>query len=365
MKDDPHIIIIGAGLIGLSCADSLTARGARVTVIERATAPMRGTSFANSGMIHPSQAWPWTDVKAPRQAARAVLELAKRSAPLIAATAQRLGLPMQNRAPGCLQMFRNTRSWEAAQSRYDSLGIAYRRQPIGGVLGDYPALFFPTDFSGNAYDYGAALADDLCARGVEIIFDTACRPLLRDGRVIGVTGSKGEIMTDHVILAAGPASDALARSVGLSLPLSPLKGYAVSYTMPAKLDIPKVPVMDAHSRSAVSVFGDVLRLSGTAGAPNAQTLLDIWAALIPGLADNLGAPITPIWQADRPMSDTGTPLIGRSSVPGLWVNTGHGPMGWTLCAGSGAVMADMIIDGQTAPEFSPQMVGMKKVSVSL
>lgn len=352
MTDGPKIVIIGGGLIGLSSADSLAAKGARVTIIERESAPMHGASFSNSGMVHPSQATPWTVVPDSMAAAKAVLDLARRSAPLIAAKARALSLPMTERPQGCLQMFRDRQSWEAAQARYEALGVHYRRQPIGGVLGDRPALFFPNDFSGNAFDYGTALSRDLRTRGVTFMTDNSAALIIDQGRVTGARVGTNTLTADHIVLTAGAQTGPLAASAGLRLPIESRAGFAVSYKKPDTLALPPVPVMDMASRSALTVFEDTLRLSGTMGEASEAALLATWAGLIPDLQQHLGEPTAPVWRGDRPMSLNGKPLIGRTSVPGLWVNAGHGPMGWTLCAGSGALLADMMIDGASDSRFS-------------
>ena len=349
MKDAPHIIIIGGGLIGLSTADALSLGGAKVTVIEARDRVMGGASFSNSGMVHLSQAHPWVSVIGVNgladNAAQSVLALAQYSAPLIMTKSKAMGLSMNHRAPGCLQIFPDVQSWTAAQDRYDGLGINYRRQPAGGVLGDKPALLFPDDTSGNAFDYGLALSKRLLKAGVAIMTGQGATLRLEKGRVIGVSIGDTHIDADHVILAAGADSAAVAAQAKLHLPIKAVAGYALTFLKADNLGLPDIPVMDFATRSCLTVFGNKVRLSGTVDQDSADCLLTIWDDLIPGLRDALGAPITPPWRGERPASLTGKPLIGRTGVPGLWVNTGHAHMGWTLCAGAGAVMADMILGG--------------------
>jgi D-amino-acid dehydrogenase len=365
MSHAPHIIIIGAGLIGLSTAGALAEKGARVTVIERGTSPMGGASYANSGMVHLSQASPWLSVIAGPQldpeAGTAVLDLARRSASLIAANAKRFDLPMTKRSAGCLQIFRNTDSWKWAQEHYDHLGVTYRRQPAGGVLGDRPALMFPDDRSGDAHAYGMALAASLSDRGVQIQTGKAAELLMEGACVRGVVVDGREIKADHIILAAGAQSGVLAKTANVDLPIKPVAGYSLTYLLPDGLNLPAVPVMDGQTRSCLTVFGNRVRLSGTVKADSADDLIAIWDDLIPGLSARLGAPITAPWRGERPMSLTGKPLIGRTAVPGLWINAGHAHMGWTLCAGSGALCADMVMDGAadarfSVPSLTPAMV---------
>lgn len=359
MEKKPHILVIGGGLIGLSSADSLHAAGAKVTVIEGRDRVMGGASFANSGMVHLSQAQPWLSVIggdhiAP-DAAQSVLSLAQSSAPLIAARADALGLPMNRRAAGCIQMFRDTQSWSAAQSRYDALGIEYRRGPVagfgGGALGEKPALFFDADRSGDACAYGRALAKDLLAKGVKIMTGRDAALVLEAGRVVGVSLGKETLRADNIVLCAGIQSAGIAAAAGLRLPIIPVAGYGLTFIKPDGIDLPAAPVMDYATRSCLTLFGHKLHLSGTVGQESADVLLDIWDGLIPDLRAAIGSPITPPWRGERPCSLTGKPLIGRSTLPGLWVNTGHAHMGWTLCAGAGALLCDMMLGGHVEARF--------------
>jgi len=137
-------------------------------------------------------------------------------------------------------------------------------------------------------------------------------PWVEEGRVVGVRLGNRDISARHTVLAAGMH-----------------------------------PVMEAGNCSAISIFGDVLRLSGTIGEASAEPLIQTWTKIAPRLVDALGEPLSAPWTGDRPVSLTGKPFIGRTALPGLWVNTAHGHMGWTLCAASGELLADMMVEGKT------------------
>lgn len=352
---DYDAVIIGAGLIGLSAADSLLNRGLSVCVSDIKAAPMGGASYCNSGMIHPSQAAPWAQLGLSPEMRLSVgadvLSLARRSADLITARAKALGLAQTQRASGCLQIFDTQTAWKAAYAHCDALGIAYQRRPAGVLFSDRPALFFPGDHSGNAHDYGMALAADIAARGADILSGEGAAPWLEGGRVVGARLGSRDIRARYTVLAAGMQSQRLAARAGLTLPIKRAAGWAVNYAKPKDIELPDYPVMDAGHCSALSVFGDTLRLSGTLGEANADKLIQIWTDIAPALMAELGTPLTEPWTGDRPVSLTGKPFIGRSALPGLWVNTGHGHMGWTLCAGSGELLADMIVDGVSDERF--------------
>lgn len=354
------VAIIGAGLIGLSSADALSRRGLKVLVADIANQVMQGTSFCNSGMIHPSQSWPWAQLElsgdARLSAARDVASLAADSAAILKSRAAELGLPQSRRSAGCLQLFRDDQARDKACSGFEAIGIAYERRSAGALFSDRPAVFFQGDASGNSYDYGGALADDLRARGVDIALGQGAALWQEEGRVIGLRLGNRDIAATDVIMAAGMQSARLASWAGLTLPMKRAVGWAVNFARPvlepSGFDLPAYPVMEVGFCAALTVFEDTVRLSGTIDLPDERGLLSLWGNIAPELMQCLDAPIGAPWRGERPMSLTGKPFIGRSSVPGLWLNTAHGHMGWTLCAGSAELLARMIADGESDERFA-------------
>lgn len=362
MDDYPHILIIGAGLIGLSVADSLLSRGAEVTIIERHDGAGFGTSFSNSGMIHPSQSAPWiingvTDHLTTVEqsgAAKDVFELSKRSAPIIRMRLKALGLQSAHRPPGVLQIFDDTVTRGRIHARYIDIGVATAIRSAGPYP-DKPNLFFPDDRSGNAHEYCQALAKNVIKRGGVIVTNAEQLELRKSSGPIQTikfthNGEGKEITGDHIVLAAGPQSAEIGKQVGLDIPVLAVDGYALNFKRP-HMDLPSVPVMHYESHSAFTVFENHVRISGGHGLTDPEDLWLIWQDIAPRLVKALGVPVS-AWTGERPMSLTGKPFIGRTNVPNLWVNTGHGHMGWTLCAGSGDLMADMILDGVSDPRFA-------------
>jgi len=194
-----------------------------------------------------------------------------------------------------------------------------------------PSLYFPQDGFGDAYRYCRALEKSLTTpslsrsqqdgRGtVRFIYGVKnTRLIMRGDNVRGVTFDQNEIKADHVVIAAGAKSPEIARQLGIRLPITAIRGFAVNFMRP-NIVLPMAPVMHAASHSALSQFSDHVRLSGTVNA--------------------------------SPVSQDGTPYIGRTAIPRLWVNAGHGHMGWTLSAGSGNLLAKMLIEGYSDTRFS-------------
>ena len=353
MQNGLNILIIGAGLIGLSAADALMARGCNVTVVDARSGPARGTSYANSGMIHPSQSRPWlydNDNVLDLAAFKAVHALALTSKTLLQDKMLTLGLFKDHPVPGCYKIYDDMTSARLAQKRYIEDGVMSRAvMDVEATLG-HSALYFEGDMWGNARDYALALENDLKSRGAVFIYDA---PNLRvRGGDQGVTAQlRGHIFqTDHVVVAAGPQSPNLLAQLGLTLPMKTVRGFAVNFGRP-DMPLPFAPLMDAKTHSAMTVYKDHLRVSGTVNEDSARPLLQRWCELAPDIMRAL-SPAKEIWSGLRPMSKVGRPYIGPTSVEGLWVNSAHGHMGWTLCAGSGELLARMIVDGETDERFA-------------
>ena len=353
MQSGLNILIIGAGLIGLSSANALVTRGHRVTVVDARSGPSQGTSYANSGMVHPSQAQPWLfdgDAMMEEAAFKAVYELAERSKLLLQDKLLDLGLYTDHPVPGCYKLYDDIASARLAQKHYFDKGVMSRAViDIEATLG-HSALYFEGDMWGNARDYALALEKDIKFCGAVFIYDAPDLRIRRGDQ--GVTAQmKGHIFhADHVIVAAGPQSPDVLKQVGINLPMKLLRGFAVNFERP-DISLPFAPLMDTKTHSAMTIFKDHLRLSGTVNEESARPLLQRWCELAPNIMSAL-KPATEIWSGLRPISKAGRPYIGPTSVKGLWVNTGHGHMGWTLSAGSGELIANMILDGVEDERFA-------------
>ncbi len=352
MTQHPHILIIGAGLIGIANARAFISRGAQVTLVEQKSAIGCGAGFANSGMIHPSQAWPWVQSglcdKAQLAAAQSIAKLARHAAKQTKARMAALSLVGQAREPGCFQIFDNEAARAAALARYNLIHI---KTEISQQF-SRPALYFPDDFSGDAYQWCRAEINALIADGLTLHLGEKLS-LIPDLVGFSVRLNGNIIKADHVIICAGHSVNTLLSPLNLSLPVIPIRGFALDFDAQG-LDLsslPKAPIMDAASRTALTRFDTTLRLSGTLGERSAAPLWQRWCRLIPDIMRRLPSPHQ-VWSGERPICALGRPVISQSPLKGLWVNGGHGHMGWTLALPSAALMARMILDGDAAHKFS-------------
>ena len=351
MTERPLILIIGGGLLGLASARACLDRGANIIVAERKTQTGHGAGFANSGMIHPSQSWPWMTQNlssdAQTTAAQNVALLAKNSRRLLESRMKELGLSDLNRVKGCNKIFNSAEARERAKRRYIKIDI----QAENTDCLNHPALYFPDDFSGSALAWSQAETKALVKDGAQIQTGVHVRLEKKQGRLKAYLNGTHQT-ADHIILCAGHQTGTLLTSLGLNLPITPVRGFALDFDLSSIESnyLPQMPVMDAASHSALTCFGSRLRLSGTLNEDSARPLWQRWYEIMPSFMSRLGRPIQ-VWSGNRPISGLGRPIIAQSPIKGLWVNCGHGHMGWTLSMGSGALMADIIMTGTSASNF--------------
>ncbi len=408
-----HVLIVGAGLLGLTTAYFLRQAGARVTVVERQAGAGRETSFANGAMLHASQANPWNAPGVLRAALtmmgredsallvrpRALpglwrwglafvrhsqpkrylrnfeknAHLARYSLAQMADLRIALAGNYDQQQRGTIKLFRTVTEVAAAAQLCGQLsawGIRYEVIDATGAIQLEPALaplqaqlagglFFPDDESGDAFKFCELLAQHLQRNGVELLFDTLVERLDKGlSRKPNVHTTRGDFTVDAVVLAAGSYTPLLARMVGLEVPVAPVKGYSITLARNGWPG-PQIPVIDDHLHAAVCPLGARLRVAGTAefaGYDQALTpsrianLFDLVLKLYPGFAPFLDRDTATQWTGLRPMSSDGVGIMGSTAVPGIFLNTGHGPLGWTMAAGAGRVVADEITGQQSELE---------------
>ncbi|MBU2090718.1 MAG: FAD-dependent oxidoreductase, partial [Alphaproteobacteria bacterium] len=210
-------------------------------------------------------------------------------------------------------------------------------------------LHLPTDESGDAYLFTTGLADLCTDMGVVFRYGTTITGFdIENGAIESVETDKGDIDGDAFVLALGSYSPKLARQLGLSLPVWPVKGYSATVAVGSSNSAPRISLYIAEKKVAMSRLGDRLRIAGMADIAGfdtrldparARQVLDAGMALFPNAGDRDNAEL---WCGLRPLTPDGLPILGRCRIPNLYLNTGHGTYGWTYACGSARVVADMI-----------------------
>ena len=210
-------------------------------------------------------------------------------------------------------------------------------------------LRLPNDETGDCYKFTVALAEVCRRRGVDFRYGTKVLALSREGdRVVGARTDVGMITADRTIVAMGSHSRALVAPLGIRLPVYPVKGYSITAPVGDEAFAPVSTVMHETYKVAITRLGDRIRVGGmaeisgyspTTTEARRETLQFALTDLFPGAAATLDVPV---WSGLRPMTPDGPPIIGPTAVRDLYLNTGHGTLGWTMACGSGQVLADLI-----------------------
>ena len=398
-----RVLVLGSGVIGVTSAWYLARAGMQVTVLDRQPAAAMETSFANAGQVSPGYSTPWA---APGIPLKALKWLFQRHAPLAirpdgtlfqlqwmarmlanctasryAVNKERMlrlseysrdclrtlraetGIEYEGRQRGTLQVFRTEAQLRAAlrdievlreaSVPFELLGrnaIADAEPALAAVLHKLAgALRLPDDETGDCQLFTTRLAERCRAIGVEFEFGRSVETIsAAGGRVIGVVVDGAWRSADHYLLALGSYSRELAKSAQLSLPVYPLKGYSLTIPIVDAARAPVSTVMDESYKIAITRFEDRIRVGGMAEVagfdlslnPRRRETLEMVAEDLFEGAGNLRA--ASFWTGLRPMTPDGTPIIGRASLRNLWLNTGHGTLGWTMACGSAQLLADRI-----------------------
>lgn len=402
------VVVLGAGVIGVTSAWYLRQAGHEVTVVERQPAPGMETSFANGGQISVSHAEPWANPAAPLQTlkwlgrkdapllfrpradfnqwlwgarflfeclpqrardnARQILALALYSVAELKTLRRETGIAYDELARGILSFYTDQREFERAAAVADSMRAwgcareiktAAECAAIEPVLGPAQSrlaggIFAPGDESGDAHVFTQKLAALCAERGVMFRYSHAVRRLREaGGNIAGVeiAGPQAGVETlsaDRYIIALGSFSAPLLRGIGIAVPVYPVKGYSVTLPVGPQHEAPTVSLTDEGRKLVFSRLGNRLRVAGTAELAGYDTDIDrvrCEAILrrVFELFPNAGErDRTEFWAGLRPATPGNVPLIGGTRYPNLFLNTGHGTLGWTLACGSGRAIADIV-----------------------
>jgi D-amino-acid dehydrogenase len=398
-----HVVVLGSGVIGVSCAYHLALDGHSVTVLDRQSAAGMETSYANAGEISPGYSAPWAGPGVPLKALKWLLmrhrplvvrphfdwallrwgmgllrnctaaryklnkgrmvRLAEYSRSCLSELRAQTGIDYEQRTQGTLQLFRTRRQFDASAADMAILrdhGVAHALLDAAACLKHEPALasvrdkfvgglHLPGDETGDCFKFTQALAALAVKRGVRFRFGVRIERLLHvGGHVHGVASESGTVKADAILVALGSYSPLLLAPLGISIPVYPVKGYSITLPIQDLSAAPESTLMDETYKVAVTRLGQRIRVGGTAELSGydlrlhearRRTLEHVVNDLFPGAGDISRAQF---WCGLRPMTPDGTPLLGSAGPRGLYLATGHGTLGWTMAAGTGRVMADVI-----------------------
>jgi D-amino-acid dehydrogenase len=401
-----HVVVVGAGIIGVCTAYFLRRAGMEVTVVERRPGVAQETSFANAGLLAPSCVAPWAQ---PGMPGKVVAGLFRAEAPVVfrpstnpalwgwirrwlaecdpdrfahnRSRMQRLAFYSRSQlsglralhgidyeqSAGCLLLFRTVQEVERSESTramLRKLGVAHTLltadearaaeaslHPVTALAG---ALHLPEEETGNCAFFAHQLKGIAVRDGVNFRFGVAAEGFDSVGGTIErLRTSRGELRADAFVVAGGVDSLALLRPLGIRLPLIAVKGYSATAAISALDQAPMTSVIDESYRVAITRMGNRLRIAGTAEVGTSgmklrdgalRTLLKVASDWFPSAAVYRRAQF---WVGARPMLPDGSPVLGPSPIRNLFLNTGHGSTGWAMACGSGRIVAD-IIAGQPA-----------------
>ncbi len=414
-----NVIVIGGGIIGVTTAYFLRQKGFEVAVIERRSDVAQEASFGNAGIIAPGYVTPWA---APGMPTKVLSYLFKSEAPVLfrpnlnpalwrwlrrwlrecsleryrvnKERMQRVALYSRTclhalreeyaidyqQSQGYLQLFRSQADLDLSEPGRQMLreqGILHEALDAAGCYRLEPelarhtplagGLHLPADESGNCPLFAKRLKVICEQQGVKFHFGETVKALqVESKKLVGVKLNTSTQKADACVIAAGHESAALLGSVGIRVPIYPVKGYSVTMRLKSDGFGPNRALMDEAYKTAITPMGNTLRVAGTAELGNhkldlreaaRRTLERVVSDWFPGVADFQSARY---WAGARPMLPDGPPLVGPSPIEGLFLNCGHGSTGWAMSCGTAKLTADILagrateisIDGLTLKRYA-------------
>lgn len=400
------VIVLGGGVIGVTTAWYLAKSGASVTVLERQDGAAQETSFGNAGQVSPGYSTPWAAPGIPLKALKwmfqkhaplairadgslfqlrwmaqmlrncsperyavnkeRMMRVAEYSRDCLRALRAETGLDYEQRTGGTLQVFRTQQQMEGVQRDIAVLqecGVPFELLDREGLARAEPALArtggalvgglrLPNDETGDCHLFTRRLAEMAKGLGVQFRFGVRVDELLTEGGAVrGVRVSQdgvGEVLTaDRYVMAFGSYSRAALAAIGLDIPVYPVKGYSLTVPLVDASLAPQSTVLDETYKIAVTRFDDRIRVGGMAelggfdlrlNPARRATLEKVVGELFPG-GD---LPAASFWTGLRPMTPDSTPIVGATPLANLFLNTGHGTLGWTMACGSGKLVSDLV-----------------------
>ncbi|WP_175776599.1 D-amino acid dehydrogenase [Burkholderia anthina] len=397
-----RVVILGSGVVGVASAYYLARAGHEVTVIDREAGPALETSFANAGQISPGYAAPWAAPGVPLKAVKWMFEkhaplairldgtrfqlqwmwqmlrnctaeryavnkgrmvrLAEYSRDCLQALRADTGIQYEGRTGGTLQLFRTQQQLDGAAKDIAVLqeaNVPFELLSPAELKHAEPALAavshkltgglrLPGDETGDCQLFTTRLAALAESLGVKFRYNTPIDALaIAGGKIAGVQCGSETVRADAYVVALGSYSTSFISNL-MKIPVYPLKGYSITAPIVNEAAAPVSTVLDETYKIAITRFDQRIRVGGMAEivgfdknlrAARRETLEMCVNDLFPGGGDTSNATF---WTGLRPMTPDGTPIVGRTPVSNLFLNTGHGTLGWTMSCGSGQLLADLI-----------------------
>lgn len=416
------IAILGSGVIGTTLAYYLNKAGLSVTVIDRQPASGMETSFANGGQIAAAHADPWAGPATPWKALKwlgqkdapllfhyfhpdpklwswclrfllncrssreainieRTLRVALYSREELKKLRAETGIQYDQREQGIIHFYRNTKEFSLARHAAKMMRLhGLDREEISPdhclnlepALADaYPDLvggiYSENDESGDAHQFTFKLAEICKKRGVEFLYNHNIDSLLVEkGDVIGVKTDHGDILADKIVVCMGSFSAPFLRPLGINLPIYPAKGYSATFELPESGVFPTVSLTDDEFKLVYSRLGNRLRVAGTAELGGYSMKIENGRAEVVARQAQKTFPALKkassidLWTGLRPKTPDSVPILGETKFPSLYLNTGHGTLGWTMSCGSSKAMSDFITGQQ--PKISFNGLTLKRFS---
>ena len=404
-----EIIVLGSGVVGLTSAWYLAQAGHEVTVIDRQSRSGEETSFANAGQISYGYSSPWAAPGIPKKAVKWLLQqhaplkikpslspqLYKWASQMLLNCSQRRyqvnksrmlslsnysqeclsqlrkeqRISYEGKQQGTLQLFRNQQQLDGAQKDMRLLelsGTQHTLLDVEGCLNQEPGLrpvadklagglYLPDDETGDCFLFCQQLTKLAERAGVKFEFDTNVQSIVKDGdNICGVITNRGTFIADSYVVAMGSYSTQLLNSIGIHIPVYPVKGYSLTVPIKDEQLAPHSTVMDETYKVAMTRFDDRIRIAGTAELTGFDYSIPekrkaTIAMVVKDLFPQAGYfEQGEFWTGLRPMTPDGTPIIGKTQYKNLYTNTGHGTLGWTMACGSAQLLTDVINNNESA-----------------
>ena len=401
-------VVLGGGVAGVMTAYYLARLGHEVAVIERRAGAALETSYANGCIVHASETTPWSRPGMPlkilgwlgredapvllrpsaiprmwrwglgftrnctparyRRNTLANLRLALHSLEAFAEVRADTSLSYDH-GTGSLMIFDDRKAYDRARAMFDPLtefGLAHEPLDSAGCVAVEPALGaiadqlagglrFACDEVGDCRAFTLGVAERCAELGVAFHYDTTIAGLeVRGGEVVAAATDRGPIAGERFVVALGSYTPLLLRRLGIAAQIYPVKGVSITVSTEGWDDAISTPILHDSRMFGLAPLGRRLRLAGSAeiGGYDAtpsrvrcQAIVDNAISVFPDLARCYDPETAELWAGLRPMTPGGTPYLGATPLANLFINAGHGHLGWTLGCGSGKVVANLV-DGR-------------------